>query len=347
MPASPTPRAQSVAPHDDAGTAAGMRSFACSSAPWHRAPMPRLVELTPVRRPLARRLVLLLELFDDSLRQMRGHLLVVGELLREAAATLRDRAQVEREAQHLRLRHHRLHVLVAVGRLRAEDLAAAPVDVRHDVAEVLLRHVDGRLDERLQQDRTGVESSLADRERAGDLERHIVGVDLVEFPVDESYFDVDHWIAGDYALGHVVDDPFLDRCPEVLRDGPAEDLVLPHEAFASLRRSDLDHADPVLAVAAGLLDVPALGPAVARDRLAVGDARDLRRRLYAVLALELLEGDIQVHVAQAGDDQLLGLLHTFHVQRRIFFAETGQAARDLLLVAPRLWCDRHAVGQAG
>src|SRR2546430_8457040 len=53
---------------------------------------------------------------------MRGHLLVVGELLREAAATLRDRTQVEREAQHLRLRHHGLHVLVAVGRLRAEDL---------------------------------------------------------------------------------------------------------------------------------------------------------------------------------------------------------------------------------
>src|SRR5207253_969895 len=33
-----------------------------------------------------------------------------------------------------------------------------------------------------------------------------------------------------------------------------------------------------------------------------------------------------------------------HVQRRVFFAEAGQAARDLLLVAARLGCDGHAIG---
>ena len=132
-------------------------------------------------------------------------------------------------------------------------------------------------------------------------------------PVDEGHLDVDHRITGDHALAHVVDDPLLHRGPEVLGDGPPEDLVLPHEALASFGRSDLDHADPVLPVTAGLLDVPALGPAVARNRLAVGDARHLGRSLDAVLALELLEGDVQVDVTKAGDDQLLGFLDTFHV----------------------------------
>ena len=96
---------------------------------------------------------------------------------------------------------------------------------------------------------------------------------------------------------------------------------------------------------ARLLDVAALGPAVAGNRLAVSDARDLGRRLDAVLTPELLEGHVQVDVAKSRDDQLLGLLHAFHVQRRIFFAQPCQAARDLLLVAARLRGDRHAVGR--
>jgi hypothetical protein len=66
-------------------------------------------------------------------------------------------------------------------------------------------------------------------------------------------------------------------------------------------------------VTAGLLDVAALGPAVARNCLAVGDARDLSGRLHAVLALELFEDDVKVDVAKAGDDELLGLFETFHV----------------------------------
>src|SRR5205823_1224864 len=118
---------------------------------------------------------------------------------------------------------------------------------------------------------------------------------------------------GDDALGHVVDDSLLDGRAEVLRDGSAEDLVLPDESLASLGGSDLDDADPVLAVTARLLDVPTLGPAVAGNGLAIRDTWRLRSRLDAVLSLELLEDDVQVDVPQAGDDELLGLLNTFHV----------------------------------
>ena len=90
-----------------------------------------------------------------------------------------------------------------------------------------------------------------------------------------------------------------------------------------------------------------LSPAVARDRLAVGDARDLGRRLHPVLALQLFEDDVQVNVTKPRDDQLLRLLDTFHVQRRVLFAQPRQAAGDLLLVASGLGRDRQGVCRPG
>src|SRR5438046_1357755 len=95
---------------------------------------------------------------------------------------------------------------------------------------------------------------------------------------------------------------------EVLPDGSAEDLVLPDESLASLGGSDFDDADPVLAVTAGLLDVPTFGPAVAGNGLAISDARHLRGRLDAVLSPELFEDDGQGEVPQAGQSERLGLL---------------------------------------
>ena len=65
-------------------------------------------------------------------------------------------------------------------------------------------------------------------------------------------------------------DALLDRLDELLRDRAAADVVLEDEALAG-RRVDLDLAVPVLAAAAGLLDVLALGLGLLADRLLVGD----------------------------------------------------------------------------
>src|SRR6266699_1087978 len=269
------------------------------------------------------------------------------ELLRVAAAPLGDGAQIQRETQHLRLRHVDAYELVAVVGLGAHDLAAAAIDVRHDVAKVLLGHFDRGFHDRLEQDRAGIERSLSDGQRACDLEGHVVGVDLVELAIDERDPDVNHRVTGDDPLGHVVHDSLLDRGAEVLRDGAAEDLVLPDEAFAALGRRDLDDADPVLPVAARLFDVAALGPAVTGHRFPVGHARRLGCRLDAVLPLQLLEGHVEVDVAQPRDDQLLGLLHALDVKSLVFFGKAREAARDLLLVAASLGGDREAVRGGG
>src|SRR5437016_3404197 len=85
------------------------------------------------------------------------------------------------------------------------------------------------------------------------------------------------------------------------------------------------------------------GSAVAGNGLPVSDSRNLGCRLDAVLALELLEDDVQVDVAQPCDDQLLGLFDALHVQRRILFAQAGQAAGDLFLVTAGLRGDGQAV----
>ena len=96
----------------------------------------------------------------------------------------------------------------------------------------------------------------------------------------------------------------------------------------------------------GLLDVPALGSVVAGNGLAVGHLRYRRGRLHTVLALQLLQRHVQVHVAEPRDDQLMRLLDPVHVQRRILFRQACEAARDLFLVATRLGRDGHAVREA-
>src|SRR5438477_7653415 len=240
-----------------------------------------------------------------------------------------------------------MHLLVTVVGLGAEDLAPPAVDVRHDVAQILLWDADVGFDDGLQEHRARVQGSLSDRHRSGDLERHVIRIDRVVFAVDQRHLDIDHGITGDHALGHVIDDALLHRGAEALGDRAPEDLVLPDETLAALGWGHLDDADSVLAVATGLLDMPALGATVARDGLAIRDAWDLGRSLHTVLALELLERDVQMYIAEPSDDQLLGLFDSLHVQCRVLFAEPCQAVGDLLLVSAGLGRDGHAVGGPG
>ena len=87
----------------------------------------------------------------------------------------------------------------------------------------------------------------------------------------------------------------------------AEDLVLELVARAALEGLDLEDDAGVLAVAAGLLLVRVLGARLLGDRLAVGDARHpgLDRDLLGVL--DLVEDHVDLELAHAGDDRLLGL----------------------------------------
>ena len=92
----------------------------------------------------------------------------------------------------------------------------------------------------------------------------------MERPVEHGDPEVDHRVAGEIAAQPRVLDPLLDRRDELPRDRAAEDVVDELEVGAARQRLDLDLAVAELAVAAGLLLVPAVRLGRRRDRLAIG-----------------------------------------------------------------------------
>jgi hypothetical protein len=106
----------------------------------------------------------------------------------------------------------------------------------------------------------------------------------VVLAVQEPHGEVDDGVAGEVAAPPRLLDPLLDRRPEVLRDGAAEDLIDEAEFLAAGERLDLDLAVGELAAAAGLLLVAAVPLGGLGDRLAVGDLR-------------LVEDDLDVEAA--------------------------------------------------
>src|SRR5690606_8668410 len=111
--------------------------------------------------------------------------------------------------------------------------------------------------------------------------------------------------------------------------------------FTAGERLEPDVAVPVLPMAARLLLVLALPLRDLADRLAVRDARLLGRDLYAVLALEPLDLDVQVQLAEPADDRLPDLRGVTESERRILLAQLGEPVADLVLIAAAGRADRH------
>ena len=235
-------------------------------------------------------------------------------------------AQVGRVAEHLGQRHLRADDLRVAARLHALDVTAATVEVADDVAHELLGGDDLDRHHRLEQHRRGLAQALLDRHRAGDLERHLRGVDLVVGAVDELDLDVDDREAGEHAGAERLLDALVDRRDVLLGNRAADDLVLELVAVARLLRNDVDDDVAVLAAATGLageLHVDVV------DALAGGLAvRDLRLadvRLDLELAQQAVDDDLEVQLAHAGDDRLAGLRVGADAERRVLLGELGQA----------------------
>src|SRR5438309_11263855 len=83
-------------------------------------------------------------------------------------------------------------------------------EVAHDVAEVLLRHHNIDLHDRLEQVRLGLLHAVLDCHRTGDVERHLARVNGVVRTIDQRVCDVEHRIAGSDARLNVLADALLD-----------------------------------------------------------------------------------------------------------------------------------------
>ena len=160
--------------------------------------------------------------------------------------------------------------------------------------------------------------------------------------------EVDDRIAGEVAAQPRFLDALLDGGNELPRDRAAEDLVDELELAAARQRLHADLAVAELAVAAGLLLVPAVRLDARGDRLAIRDARRLEQHFDAEAPLQLRDRDLDVHLALAGEQQLVRLRIALVVDRRIFFLEAMHRGADLVFVAAALRLDRvrqHRLGE--
>src|SRR6185295_14188747 len=178
--------------------------------------------------------------------------------------------------------------------VKAQDLAAPCRQDGVDLCGGFGRTDDLHNMDRLQQHRLALRQRFAHAGPRRRTEREIGGIDAVVGAVRQRDVDVDDGEA-ERPARETVDYALLDRADIVARYRTADDLFVKFKPHAARHRLDLQHNVAELAVAAGLLLVPAaLGDRFA-DRLQIADRGRLRLDVDAEAILEALERDAQMH----------------------------------------------------
>src|SRR6185437_7236302 len=152
--------------------------------------------------------------------------------------------------------------------------------------------------------------------------------------------DIAHGIAGEHAAFERLFDALLDRLDELLGDGTADDVVLEDEPGTGRAGLDGDLDVAVLAAAAGLTDVLALGFGLRPNGFAVGDLGLADIGLDAELAHHAVHQNLEVELAHAANDGLARLRVGVDAEGGVFLGELGEGLAHLLLIALGLGLDR-------
>src|SRR3954470_21044168 len=155
---------------------------------------------------------------DDLLGDVLRDLGVRVEHHGVARPSLGAAAQVAHVAEHLRERDQGPDDAGAGALLHRLDDPAPGVQVADDVTHVVLGRDDLDGHERLEQGRVGLARGLLEDHRAGDLEGHLRGVDLVVLAVEQGRLDAHHRVAGEDAVLHRVLHALVDRRDVLPRD---------------------------------------------------------------------------------------------------------------------------------
>ena len=183
--------------------------------------------------------------------------------------------------------------------------------------------------DRLQQHRLALRQRFAHAGPRRRTEREIGGIDAVVGAVRQRDVDVDDGKpSGPRAT---VDHALFDRADIVARYRTADDLFVEFKAGAARHWLDIQHHVAELAMATGLLLVPAaLGNRFA-DRFQIADRGWLRFDVDAEAVLEALECDAQMHLALP-HSTVSGALVLDHRQRRVFLVEPEQGLAEFHVV---------------
>src|SRR5665647_1336318 len=277
---------------------------------------------------------------DDLRRDRGGDLRVVLELHGESGPALGGGTHVRGVTEHRGQRHRGGDHLGVASRFHSVDVAAARVEIAHDIAHELCRGDDLDGHHGLEKHRLRLLRSVLEGQRAGDLERHVGGVDLVVAAVDERYLDVDDRVVGEHAAGHGLLDPVVYRRDVLAWDDAAHDATLELVAASGEIGPHLDDHMTVLAATATLAHEAALDLFdLVADGLAVGDLRPADVGVDAELAHEPVDDDLEVEFTHSRDDGLPRLLVGVHTERGILFRQALQRVAELLLVGLGLGLD--------
>ena len=159
--------------------------------------------------------------------------------------------------------------------------------------------------------------------------------------VDHLHPDIDQGVAGQHATRDRFPDAGIYRGVVLLRDDPADDLVLDLDALAALVGLNVDNGMAVLTASAGLADELALALGGRRDGFTVGNLRCPDGGLHLELAHQPVPDDVQMQFAHAGDDQLAGFVVGEDTERRILLSQALQCLGHLVAIGAGVGLDRH------
>src|SRR5512140_847900 len=146
---------------------------------------------------------------DDLLSDVRGHLLIMGELVGERSTPARHGAEIGGVFQYIGKGYLTLDDLVMTHRIHAQDLAAAAVKVADNIPHVLVGDLDHDIDDRFEKGRLAFEDALLETEGSGDLESHFRRIDGMVRAIGQGNAKINNRITGEDALSHGFDNTLL------------------------------------------------------------------------------------------------------------------------------------------
>ena len=155
--------------------------------------------------------------------------------------------------------------------------------------------------------------------------------------------EVDERVAGEDALLHGVAQALFDRGEEVFGNAAAEHFLGEDHFLRLLLGLEADPDIAELTAAAGLLLVAAVGFDLRLDLLAVRHAGGLELALDTEAALQLGAEDVELDIAGAGENHLVGLGVVDDREGDVLLVQTGETVGDLVVLALRLGGDAHGV----
>src|SRR5207248_1950749 len=195
-------------------------------------------------------------------------------------------------------------------------------EIAEHVTHVCIGGDDFDLHDWLEDHRACSLRGFLDCHRAGNLERHFAGVDVVVRAVNQLGLHVHHWITRQHAALESFAHTLLGRLDELARDRSAHDFVLEDKAFALFCRLDVDDDVTVLTLTARLANELAFYFLDSfPNRLAISHLRAADVRIDLELPLHPVDDDLEVKLSHSGNDRLTRFLIGVNAESRIFLGE--------------------------